>query len=91
MRVFVVTPIAARIYSNSAVRMAAGITLVVLSANVSYLARELLAALLIFSVLFGMVVLGYFMLWFLEQGIHEAVNKFDKFIIVHSSGRAPSR
>jgi hypothetical protein len=89
--VFVLTPIAARIYSNSAVRAAAGITLVVLSANVSYLARELLAALLIFSVLFGMVVLGYFMLWFLEQGIHEAVNKFDKFIMVHLSGRAPSR
>jgi len=63
---------ARRIYSSTAVKTATGIGAVALAAAVYYRIRELLAALLLFSFLFGVVMIAVLILWLVEQTAHEA-------------------
>ena len=63
---------AVRIYFSKAAKAAAGISVLALSAAVFYRVRELLAALLLFSVLFGVVIFAVLILWLVERATHEA-------------------
>ena len=63
---------AMRIYCSKAVKAVAGIGVLALSAAVFYRVRELLAALLLFSVLFGVVIIAVLILWLVEEATHEA-------------------
>jgi len=62
---------ARRIYSVKAVEAAAGIGVLALCAAVFYRVRELLAALILFTVLFGVVAIAVLILWLVEQAAHE--------------------
>jgi hypothetical protein len=84
---------AGRIYSSKAVKAAAGIGVLALSAAIFYRVRELLAALLLFSVLFGVVIIAVLILWLVEEAAHEAAVRLET-IMAHIPGRhiaAPSR
>ena len=63
---------AGRNYSGKAVGIAAGTGLIALSAFVFYPVRELLAAFLLFSVVFGVVAIAFLILWLVERGAHQA-------------------
>jgi hypothetical protein len=62
---------AARIFSGKAVEAAAGIGVLALCASVFYRVRELLAALILFSAVFGVVLIAVLILWLVEQTAHE--------------------
>jgi hypothetical protein len=68
---------AGRIYSSKAVKAAAGIGVLALSAAIFYRVRELLAALLLFSVLFGVVIIAVLILWLVEEAAHEAAVRLE--------------
>jgi Flp pilus assembly protein TadB len=77
---------ARRIYSRKAVRAAAGIGVLALCAAVFYRVRELLAALILFSVLFGVVIIAVLILWLFGQATHEAAVRLEKQL-----GHIPAR
>jgi hypothetical protein len=66
-----------RIYSSKAVEAAAGISVLAVSASVFYRVRELLAALILFSFLFGVVIVAVLILWLVERGTHEAAVRLE--------------
>ncbi len=66
------TPRAGRTYSGKAVEAIGGIGLLAFFAAVFYRVRELLAAFLLFSVVFGVVAIAVLILWLVERGAHEA-------------------
>jgi Flp pilus assembly protein TadB len=68
---------ATRIYSGKAVAAAAGIGVFALFATVFYRVRELLAALILFSVVFGVVAIAFLILWLVERGAHEAAVRLE--------------
>jgi len=68
---------AGRIYSSQTVKAAAGIGVLALSASVFYRVRELLAALILFSFLFGVVIVAVLILWLVERGTHEAAVRLE--------------
>ena len=68
---------AGRIYSSKGVKAAASIGVLALSAAVFYRVRELLAALLLFSVLFGVVIIAVLILWLVEEAAHEAAVRLE--------------
>ncbi len=70
-------PSAGRTYSGKAVEAAGGIGLLALSAAVFYRVRELLAAFLLFSVVFGIVAIAILILWLVERGAHEAAVRLE--------------
>jgi len=61
---------AGRIFSSKAVE-AAGIGVLALCASIFYRVRELLAALILFSAVFGVVIIAVLILWLVEQAAHE--------------------
>jgi len=68
---------ARRIYSGKAVEAAAGIGVLALCAAVFYRVRELLAALILFTVLFGVVAIAVLILWLVDRGAHEAAVRLE--------------
>jgi len=62
---------AGRIFSSKAVEAAAGIGVLALCASIFYRVRELLAALILFSAVFGVVIIAVLILWLVEQAAHE--------------------
>jgi hypothetical protein len=62
---------AGRIFSSKAVEAAAGLGVLALCASVFYRVRELLAALILFSAVFGVVIIAVLILWLVEQTAHE--------------------
>lgn len=60
------------LYSNQPARWAAGIVLFAVSAAAFYRLRELLAALLLFSVLFALVMIGALFVWLIDEAAHRA-------------------
>jgi hypothetical protein len=60
-----------RIFASKAVDAAAGICVLALGAAVFYRVRELLAALILFSAVFGVVIIAVLILWLVEQAAHE--------------------
>jgi hypothetical protein len=66
-----------RIYSSKAVKAVAGISVLAVSASVFYRVRELLAALVLFSFLFGVVIVAVLILWLVERGTHEAAVRLE--------------
>ena len=82
-----------RIYSSKAVKAVAGISVLAVSASVFYRVRELLAALILFSAVFGVVIIAVLILWLVEEAAHEAAVRLET-IMAHIPGRhiaAPSR
>jgi hypothetical protein len=71
---------AKRLYSSKAVKAATGIGALAFSAAVFYRVRELLAALLLFSVLFGVVIVAVLVLWFVEEATHEIAVRLETHI-----------
>ena len=69
---------ALRIYSGQAAKAAAGIGALALCAVVFYRVRELLAALILFSAVFGVVIVAILILWLLGQATHEAAVRLEK-------------
>ncbi len=68
---------ARQLYSSKAVKAAAGIGALAFSAAVFYRVRDLLAALLLFSVLFGVVIIAVLILWLVEEATHEAAVRLE--------------
>lgn len=66
-----------RAYSGKAVEAAAGIGALALSSAAFYRVRELLAAFLLFSVLFCTVAVAFLILWLVERGAHDAAARFE--------------
>jgi hypothetical protein len=62
---------AGRIFSGKAVEAAVGIGVLALCASVFYRVRELLAALILFIAVFGVVIIAVLILWLVEQAAHE--------------------
>jgi Flp pilus assembly protein TadB len=62
---------AGRIFSGKAVEAAAALGVLALCASVFYRVRELLAALILFSAVFGVVMIAVLILWLVEQTAHE--------------------
>ena len=84
---------AGRIFSGKAVEAAAGIGVLALCASVFYRVRELLAALILFSAVFGVVILAVLILWLVEQAAHEGAVRLGTHM-AHFPGRhifAPAR
>jgi len=77
---------ARRSYSGKAVEAAAGIGALALSAAAFYRIRELLAAFILFSVVFGVVAIAVLILWLVEQGAHEAAVRLETHA-AHIPGR----
>jgi hypothetical protein len=73
----VIASTATRIYSDKAVEAAAGIGVLALCATVFYRVRELLAALILFSAVFGVVAIAFLILWLVERGAHEAAVRLE--------------
>jgi hypothetical protein len=71
---------AGRICSVKAVEVSAGIGVLALCAAVFYRVRELLAALILFSVLFGIVAIAVLILWLVEQGAHAAAARLETHV-----------
>lgn len=65
------------IYSGKAVEAAAGIGVLALCAAVFYRVRELLAALILFSVVFGVVIVAVLLLWLVEEAAHEGAVRLE--------------
>jgi hypothetical protein len=68
---------AGRIYFSKAFEAAVGIGLLALCATAFYRVRELLAALILFSVLFGIVAIAVLILWLVERGAHVAAVRLE--------------
>ncbi len=64
--------IAGLIYSNQALKAAASIGVLAICAAVFYRVRELLAALILFSAVFAVVIVAVLILWLVGQATHEA-------------------
>jgi len=82
-----------RTYSGKAVEAAAGLGALGLSAAAFYRIRELLAAFILFSVVFGVVAIAFLILWLVERGAHEAAVRLETHI-AHIPARhivAPAR
>lgn len=77
---------AGRIYSNQAAKAAAGIGVLAICAAVFYRVRELLAALILFSAVFAVVIVAALILWMVGQASHEAVVRLETHM-----ERKPSR
>ncbi len=58
-------------------KAAAGVGVIALSAAVFYRVRELLAAFLLFSAVFGVVAIAVLILWLVERGSHEAAVRME--------------
>jgi hypothetical protein len=71
---------AGRIYTVKAVKVSAGIGVLALCAAGFYRVRELLAALILFSVLFGTVAIAALILWLVEQGAHIAAARLETLV-----------
>jgi len=80
-------------YSGKAVEAAAGIGVLVFSVAVFYRVRELFAAFLLFSVVFGVVAIAFLILWLVERGAHEAAVRIETHMAHIPAQRivAPSR
>lgn len=72
--------IARRIYANKAAGWAAAVALCALSASAFYRVRELLAALLLFSILFAIVMLGAVIVWLVDEAAHRAAVRVESRI-----------
>jgi len=72
-----IASMARRIYSSKAVIATTGMGVLALSSAAFYRVRELLAALLLFSVLFGVVAVAVLILWLVERGAHEATVRLE--------------
>ncbi|MGA7792176.1 MAG: hypothetical protein WCA19_04000 [Candidatus Acidiferrales bacterium] len=84
---------AGRIFPGKAVEAAAGIGVLALCASVFYRVRELLAALILFSAVFGVVLIAVLILWLVEQTAHEGAVRLGTHM-AHFQGRhlfAPAR
>jgi Flp pilus assembly protein TadB len=84
---------AGRIFSGKAVQAAAGFGVLALCSAVFYRVRELLAALILFSAVFGVVMIAFLILWLVEQTAHEGAMRLGTHI-AHFPARhifAPAR
>lgn len=70
-------PTAGRIYSSKILKAVAGIGVIAGSASVFYRVRELLAALILFSFLFGVMMIAVLILWMAGRGTHEAAVRLE--------------
>lgn len=68
---------AGRIYSSQAVKAAASIGVIAFFAAVFYRVRELLAALILFSAVFAVVIVAVLILWLVGQATHEAAVRLE--------------
>jgi Flp pilus assembly protein TadB len=66
-----------RSYSGKGLEAVVGIGVLALCAAVFYRVRELLAALILFSFLFGVVAIAVLILWLVERGAHEAAERIE--------------
>ena len=82
-----------RAYSGKAVEAAAGVGALALSSAAFYRIRELLAAFILFSVVFGVVAIAVLILWLVERGAHEAAVRIETHMAHIPAQRvvAPSR
>ena len=69
-----------------AIEAIGGIGLIALCAAVFYRIRELLAALILFSFVFGVVIVAVLILWLVEEATQEAAGRFKSRM-----ARVPSR
>jgi hypothetical protein len=67
------------IYTGKAVGAAGGIGVLALSAVAFYRVREILAALLLFSVLLGVVIFAILIMWLVGEATHEAATRLEKY------------
>ncbi len=66
-----------RIYANKTAEAVASIGILAISAAVFYRVRELLAALLLFSVLIGVVIVAVLILWLVGEATREATSRIE--------------
>jgi hypothetical protein len=87
------TSMAKRIYFGKAVEAAAGSGVLALFAALFYRVRELLAGLILFTVVFGVVAIAVLILWVVERGAHEAAVRLETHMSHIPSRRvvAPAR
>jgi hypothetical protein len=64
-------------YAGKAVEAAAGIGIFAFSVAAFYRIRELFAAFILFSVIFGVVAAAFLILWLAEWGAHEAAGRIE--------------
>jgi hypothetical protein len=86
-------PTTKRIYPGKAIEAAASIGALALSSAAFYRIRELLAAFLLFSVVFCTVAVAFLILWLVERGAHDAAVRLETHM-AHISARhnvAPAR
>lgn len=74
------TSMAGRIYPGGAAKVAAGIGVFAISAAAFYRVREILAALLLFSVLFGVVIVAILIMWLVGEATHEAAVRVESHL-----------
>jgi Flp pilus assembly protein TadB len=67
-----------RIYFGQAVKAVAGLGVLTLCAAAFYRVRELLAAMILFSAVFGVVMVAVLILWFVGEATHEAAGRLEK-------------
>jgi Flp pilus assembly protein TadB len=77
---------AGRIFSGKAVEAAAGLGVLALCSAVFYRVRELLAALILFSAVFGVVMIAVLILWLVERTAHEGAVRLGAHM-AHFPGR----
>lgn len=68
------------IYTGKAVGAAGGIGVLALSAVAFYRVREILAALLLFSVLLGVVIFAILIMWLVGEATHEAATRLEQYV-----------
>lgn len=82
-----------RFHAGKILEAIGGIGLITLCAAVFYRVRELLAALILFSFVFGVVIAAVLIFWLVEEATHEAAGRLTTHMS-HISARhnfAPSR
>lgn len=86
-------PTARRTYCGKAAMGITGIGVLALSSAISYRVRELLAELILFSFLFGVVILAILILWLVGETTHNAAAALETHmphIPSHSVAPAPA-
>jgi hypothetical protein len=81
---------AGRINAIKVIEAVGGIGLIALCAAIFYRIRELLAALILFSFVFGIVLVAVLILWLVEEATQEAAGRFKSHITHVPSPRIPA-
>jgi hypothetical protein len=72
-----------RTYSRRLVEAVVGVGVLAICTSIFYRVRELLAAFIIFSVVFGVVAIAFLILWLVERGAREVADRLETQVERH--------